>query len=200
MTEATVTNSEQRAPNRSDIYAEFVTWSALPPSERAKFGIETQEQFCEYYNIGINTPAAWKKRPDYEPRVTALRREWAFGKTGMVIEGIYRSALKGNPHSQKLWLQYFHGFSEKQEVTVTSKPEVGVNDVRFIIEALPEPHRSKFHGYLAEIITTANAFRTARDADEAVWSERPQDTVSGEADHDAQNLPEPATAALAEGN
>jgi hypothetical protein len=89
---------------RQDIYEEFILWSAMPPTERSKLGIETQDQFVKSYGIGINTPTAWKKNRDYERRVTELRREWAFGKTSAVIEGIYKSAVRGNTQSQKLWL------------------------------------------------------------------------------------------------
>ena len=178
MNKPIVTNSENRQPKRVDVYEEFVLWSAMPPSERFKLGIETQEQFVEFYKIGINTPAAWKRRPDYEARVTAIRKEWAFGKTSAVIEGIYRSALKGNPASQKLWLQYFHNFSEKQEVKHVAKTEVGVNDVRFLIDGLPEPHRTKFHGYLREIVDTTCALRHARQLDANKMNEHmPEDYV-----------------------
>ena len=167
-----VTNGENREPKRIDIYEEFVLWSAMPPSERMRLGIETQEEFVAFYKIGTNTPTRWKRRPDFELRVTALRREWAFGKTGAVIEGIYRSALKGNPFSQKLWLQYFLGFTERTETTTTNKVEVGVNDVRFIIDGLPEPECTKFHGYIREIVEFANMVKQAGTANPGVWDEQ----------------------------
>ena len=185
-----MTNSDKREVKRQDIYEEFVLWSAMPPTERLKLGIETQEQFVEFYKIGINTPTAWKRRRDFETRVTALRKEWAFDKTNEVIYGIYRSAVKGNPHSQKLWLQYFLNFSEKQEIKQTNVVEVGVNDVRFIIDGLPEPARTKFRAQLRELIDYANAVKNARDADPAVWNERTPQPVLDAAD---DNMSEPAT-------
>lgn len=152
MNKQIVTNSENREPKRMDIYEEFCLWSAMPPSERAKFGIETQEQFVEFYNIGVNTPTAWKRRTDYKVYVTTLRSEWAFAKTGAVIEGIYRSALKGNPHSQKLWLQYFHGFSEKKELTIKDRPVIGINDILYLVEQLPESEREKYYEWLRDLL------------------------------------------------
>lgn len=171
MRRPTVTNGENREPKRVDIYEEFVLWSAMPPSERSKLGIETQEQFVEFYKIGINTPTKWKRRPDYEPRVTAIRREWAFEKTGMVIEGIYRAALRGNPHSQKLWLQYFHGFSEKHDVAVTQRPTASANDVIALIGALPEEKRKKHYDWVIELMLHCSiAYQKAKDdGDTSLW-------------------------------
>jgi hypothetical protein len=166
----TVTNSDKRDPKRADIYEEFVLWSAMPPTERHLLGIETQQQFVEYHKIGINTPAAWKRRPDFGARVTELRREWAFDKSSDIIYGIYRAAIKGNAHSQKLWMQYFLGFSEKTETKNSNVVEVGVNDVRFIIDGLPEPERTKFHGYIREIAEFATMAKNARDADPEIWN------------------------------
>lgn len=193
-----MTNRDNKAPKRVDIYEEFVLWSAMPPRERGKLGIETQEEFVEFYNIGINTPTAWKRRPDYEARVTAIRHEWAFDRTGAVIEGIYLSALKGNPFSQKLWLQYFHGFTEKAEVNVANKVEITVNDIRFIIEALPEPLKSKHYGYLRDLLADSTAFADARNIDVTKLNDagevedtgrpaRPAEAVSEHASHGTQN-------------
>lgn len=168
-----VTNGENRQPKRVDIYEEFVLWSSMPPSERFKLGIETQEQFVEFYKIGINTPTAWKRRPDFEARVTLLRREWAFSRTSAVIEGIYRAALKGNPFSQKLWLQYFHNFSEKQIVAVAPARVGGVNDVLALIEALPENRREKHYAWLREFIYDASIAKqkAQEDGDMSAWDQ-----------------------------
>lgn len=49
MNKPNVTNSDFRDVKRVDIYEEFCLWSAMPPSERSKFGIETQEQFVQFF-------------------------------------------------------------------------------------------------------------------------------------------------------
>lgn len=175
-----VTNSDKREPKRIDIFEEFVLWSAMPPTERYKLGIETQEQFVEFYKIGINTPTAWKQRRGYEERVTALRKEWAFGKTSAVIEGIYRSALKGNPMSQKLWLQYFHGFSEKLQIAQASQVVITTNDIRFLIESLPEPMKSKHYMFLRELLDDSVAAKDAGTVDASFWVERPVESENVE--------------------
>jgi len=168
-----MTNSEKRQPKRVDIYEEFIQWSALPPTERMKQGIETQEQFVEFYKIGINTPTAWKRRKDFEVRVTIMRREWAFGKTSAIIEGMYRSAMKGNPFSQKLWLQYFHGFNEKQEVPVVDQRVTGVNDVLALIAILPEEQKEKHYEWIKQFLLDASLAhqKAQQDGDDSAWHE-----------------------------
>lgn len=183
-----------RELKRQDVYHEFVLWTAMPPQERGKLGINTQGEFCQHYNLSHNMPARWKERPEFIRDVTELRRQWAFEKTGDVIQGIYLAALKGNPFSQKLWLQYFLGFTEKQEVTTTKAVEIGSNDIRFLIDGLPEPEKTKFHGYITEIIDYANKIRNARDVADDIWADsRPADEIFEETDNDASDVPDERT-------
>ncbi len=147
-----VTNSDKREVKRVDIYEEFCIWSAMPPSERIKLGIETQEQFVEFYKIGINTPTAWKRRNDYRLRVTSLRTEWAFSKTSAVLESIYRTAIKGSAQSQKLWLQYIHGFGDKREIPDANKPSLHVDDLLFLIGMLPKELQEKHYDHMRELL------------------------------------------------
>lgn len=184
-------NSEMSHPvKRADIYREFVLWTAMPPLEKRNLGIETQTAFCEYYKIGINTPTAWKHRADFEGRVDAILKMWSTDKTPDVIHGIYRSAVKGNPMSQLLWLQYFKKFSPRTEVEHTNKVEVGVNDIRHLIELLPEPLKSKHYANLRELLDDSSAVRDARVVEDSHWTTRPADPILGEADNDAQDVPE----------
>lgn len=183
---------------RIDVYQEFILWTAMPPTEKGKLGIDTQTEFCEKYKISHNTPTRWKSRTDFINQVTELRRQWAFEKTSEVIQGIYLSALKGNPFSQKLWLQYFLGFTEKTETTVTGKVEMSENDIRFIINGFPEPERTKYHGYITEIIDHAYALRNARIVEDNVWDDRrPEDEIQDEANTDALDVPAERTNAVA---
>lgn len=175
---------------RNDVYTEFILWFAMPPEERSKLGIKDQGEFVEKYGIGVNTPTRWKDRPDFEQRVDKITRMWALDKTAAVIQGIYKAAVKGNPMSQLLWLQYFKGFNPKSEVVNTTKVEVSVNDIRFIIEAMPEPLRSKHYGNLRELLDDAAALRSSGQLeDRDISFEGPADRILIEANHDAQDVP-----------
>jgi hypothetical protein len=206
-----VKNGDLREPSKADVYHEFILWTAMPPKERGQLGIETQTEFCKHYGIGINRPRAWKMRPDFISQVTELRRQWAFDKTGEVIQGIYLSALKGNPFSQKLWLQYFLGFAEKTEVDVNTQTTFTVNDIRYVIEALPEQLKQKHYANLRELLDDSAAHANARNIDiEAIGAAdepengsgfgEPEGAIRDTADNHAQDIPFAGTDDVADSN
>lgn len=165
----------------------------MPPVERVKLGIENQKDFAEYYGVEESTLSRWKQRPDFEERMDKILRMWAIDKTPDVVQGIYRAAIKGNPASQLLWLQYFKKFNPKQEIEHTQKikVELAENDIRRLIEILPENLKIKHYGYLRELLDDASAYRSAQQSEDSRWTERPALAVPVEADNDAPDLPEP---------
>lgn len=187
MSKEVAINSNNREPYLASTFEEFILWSALPRKEQIAFGIETQKEFAAHYEVREATLSAWKDRPEYRMRVRALRDKWAFDKTGRVIEAIYKTALGGNPFSQKLWLQVFEGFSEKTETKETKRVELGINDIRFIIESLPEPLRSEHHANIRKLINDSMSLRHAGRIENVV---RPATTIEGDlqerSDIDAQ--------------
>lgn len=173
-------------------------WTAMPSIEKRRLGLESQKAFAEYHKVSEDTLTNWKHRTDFEKRVDAILKMWSVGKTPDVVHGIYAAAVKGNPMSQLLWLQYFKNFSPKQEVEHTQKVEVGVNDIRHLIDLLPEPLKSKHYANLRELLDDSVAVRDARSVEDGDWNARPADPVLDEADHDAQNVPEPKGYEVAE--
>jgi len=193
-----VHKNNRATPVKFTEYEEFILWYATPYTVKKKMGIETQKEFAAFYNLNEHTLSKWKERKEFTSRVRKLRDQWAFEKTMDVIQSIYQSSLKGNPHSQKLWMQVFEDFKEKSDVTNTEKVELSENDFRFIIDGLPEPMRSKYHGYITEIIVSANSVAGARSGDDVEWNAtRPEDTVFDEADQDARNVPDTGKDAVA---
>lgn len=181
-------------------YAEYIRWYALPRHDKIKEGLETQKAFAEYHGVDEKTLWRWSRRADFIPRAEELIRMWVKARKPDIVGAIYAAAMKGNPLSQMLWLKAFEGFTEKQEVVHSQKVELGPNDFRFIIDGMPEPERSKFYGYLREIIDHAVALRNSgRLADEPrpeQYNESPQ-AIPDEADNDAPDAPRPAADALA---
>lgn len=176
---------------KPDIYNEFVMWTAMPYGERERLGLETQGAFAEYYRVNEATLSKWKYRPDFEPRVDKILHQWSINKTPDVINGIYRSAVKGNPYSQALWLQYFKKFNAKEsDNTPTKKVEIGVNDIRFMIEGLPEELKKKHNANLQQLIDDCMHLRhTGQLENRAHTSDKPEADISGETDNDAQVVP-----------
>lgn len=171
----TVIKREKKGPNRIDVYEEFVLWYAMPPSERYKLGIETQEEFTQYYHIGINTPTVWKSRSDFQKRVRAMRNELAFERTSDVLEGMYRGAVSGNAGCQKLWLQYFCDFGVKQKATTPPVRFASVDDTLSLIEALPEDKREKHYDAIRTLMLDASIAHVKAQAEDNMesWNGRP---------------------------
>lgn len=193
MNQQTATNRDKTTPPSTNkrgvykisLYNEFILWSAMPPVEKNRLGIESQNAFCDFYKISHNTPTPWKLRPDFYERVDKILIMWARDKKPDIVQGIYRSAVKGNSDSQRIWLQYFEGWTEKKQLEVTTKVDVSPHDIRALIDVLPEPLRSKHYGNLRELFDDASAVKNARVIEDDIWSERPPIGLLGEADHDA---------------
>jgi len=187
-----IRNRKYLEPYKISSFEEFVIWSSMPKSEQVKLGIENQTQFAALHNVRPATLTAWKSRPDYRTRVRDLRDKWGFERTGHIIEAIYRTAMKGNPMSQLLWMQYFEGFSTKQNEQpkgASEKVEIGINHITFIIDGLPEPLKSKHHANIRELIEDVQQLRHSGQLEEHVFTERgPEENVPDEANNDAQNV------------
>ena len=182
--------SEIRYPNKRSIYNEFILWTAMPHPEKVRLGIETQGQFSEQYKINEDTLTNWKKRPDFEQRVDAILKMWSTDKTPDVVHSIYRAAVKGNPMSQLLWLQYFKGFDPKKiEDPNKKKAVLGIGDIRHAIEQLPEQLKEKHYGYLRELAEDLSAVRNAMDPADKSWEEKPPQITFDEDDVTPQSVP-----------
>jgi hypothetical protein len=143
-------------------------------------GIETQKQFSEYNKISEQTLSNWADRPEFMPRVKSLWKKWGQGRTPTVIAAIYKSATSGGkeaPQAQKLWMQVIEDFSERtRAITDTKKVELGVGDIRYLIEQLPEELKEKHYGYLRELTEDINSARNAGEIDDETWYEQPEES------------------------
>lgn len=189
MTQTLPKIAEKTSPNKGSIYTEFVLWTAMPWNEKEKLGLETQNDFAEYYSVDITTLSRWKRRPDFEQRVDAILKMWATDKTPDVVHAIYRTAIKGNPMSQLLWLQYFKKFNPRADTTEElQRSGGGVGDLKHLVDQLPEQMREKHYGYIRELLADISAFRNARDVESNDWHERPAQAILDETNHDASGV------------
>lgn len=200
------TQSQQIArikqPMLRDLYTEFILWTAMPHAEKIRLGLEWQQDFAAHHHVDESTLWRWKKRGDFEQRVDAILKMWSTDKTPDIVHAIYRTAVKGNPMSQMIWLQYFKHFNtkESEKANESKKAEYGVNDIRFLISTLPEPYKTKHYGYLRELIEDAQQLRHAgslEDVTETVVE--PANGVPGQTDNDAQDVPVKGANAMAGG-
>lgn len=173
------------------LFDEFVFWYALPRPEKIEQGIETQKQFAEYNKISERTLSLWTDRPEFMPAVKAYWKKWGKYRTPTVVAAIYKSSIGGGkeaPQAQKLWMQVIEDFTEKTENTEVKKVELGIGDIRYMIEQLPENLKQKHYGFLRELTEDIVAHRNARDSESNDWDARPENTIQDEADNDAQDI------------
>lgn len=195
------TNANKKTPYRANLYTEFILWTAMPEPEQRSLGLENQKQFAAYHKVAESTLSRWKERPDFEERVDKILKLWSVGKTPNVVMGMYRAAVKGNPMSQLLWLQYFKGFNPKQEIVHTVKVQMAPEDLRFLVDGMPDEYKQKFYGYIREIIDTGIALRNVgRLQDGNAPSPVDEAIVLDPADQDAPDLPDYAAGQISARN
>lgn len=189
--QAKPTSANNPVIRKPNTYLEFILWSAMPDPEKIRMGLEWQKDFAEYYHLEESTLSRWKQRPDFQDRVRKIIKMWAFDKTPNVVQSIYRSAIKGNSDSQRIWLQYFEGWSEKTQVEHVIKVQMAPGDLRFVIDGMPEEYKQKFYGYIREIIDTAVALRNAGKFQDG-YAEDPalEGDILEQADQDAPDVPD----------
>lgn len=173
---------------KANLYNEFILWSAMPPMEKLKLGIEHQKDFAEFYNVEPATLSKWKTRPDFNERMMKILNIWAKSKTPDVAQGIYRAAIKGNSDSQRLWFQLFQGWHEKQVLEHRVEITFGAGDIRNVIEMLPIQLRERHYANLRELLDDAVAARELGSPEDSHWTERPALPISGETYIDAQDV------------
>lgn len=165
-------------------------WFALPLSERNKTAASSLTEYAEQNRVDRKTLWAWRQRPDFKARVKELRFKWADDMTSAVLDGWKLACMKGNPLAIELWLKYFHDYIPKTQEIHTQQVEIGVNDIRHLIEQLPEPLKSKHYANLRELLDDASAVANARSPQDSSWSTPAPYRILDEADHDAPNLPD----------
>lgn len=148
-----------RQPHKEGIYDEFITWFSSPYILRRDTGILDQNAFSKRYGVSEDTLSRWKKRRDFDSRVTALRDEWGHEKTSDIMDAIYRSAVKGNAKSQRLWMQYFSGFDLKKIKEENAKQKyLTISEVHSLIEGLPGWLKKKYNDCMRDLAYDATLF------------------------------------------
>ncbi len=147
-------------PYKNDIYTRFVQWQALTSKERKAGGIPTAQVFAEHYGIDENTLTRWKKRPDFH----ALKREAQIFRlsdaTADVLEGLKERCTRyGMAYDVELFLLYVEGWDRKHVLEILQEVKLGDNDIRSLVEHLPENKQKHFYDTLTNLIGEAEQAR-----------------------------------------
>lgn len=150
-------------PFKDGTYEDFLVWFALPTTERQKAkGYNTVTEYSQYNDIDRTTLWRWRKSPEFRKRVNTIRKDWGDDMTAQVFDGWKMACMKGNPKAIELWLSYFHGFDKKNVHEVQTQQHVEPNDIRALIEELPEDEQEHYYITLAQLAARVRELRTAR--------------------------------------
>ena len=147
-------------PYKKDVYARFIEWQALTSKERAKVDIPFAKDFAKKYGIREATLSEWKKRPEFHE----LKREAQILKlsdeTSDVLDGLKRRCIKyGMAYDVELFLLYVERWDRKHVLEILGEVKLGDNDIRTLIDGLPEEKQKKFYDILTELIAEAEQTR-----------------------------------------
>jgi hypothetical protein len=103
---------KSRAYRKEREKLQFIEWLALPSWEREP---KTQRQLAKKLRVNEVTLSEWAHSEEVGLAVHKLSMHIARKRRPDVLGAIVRTAVKGNPYAQKLFLQYTEGWAEKQK-------------------------------------------------------------------------------------
>lgn len=163
---------------RITAYNAFIIFMSLPDPDKAvmmevpfneltkKYAyIPKQKDFAVKYGVHENTLTQWKKRKDFISSVDIKRKEWGLDKVPNVLAALYTRCIKyGMAYDVETYLAYYANWNRTQVIkNVTDKFDV--DDLRSIIQELPESKQKDAYTTLADIITQAELRRGEQESE-----------------------------------
>lgn len=148
-------------PYKKDVYDRFINWVAMDKEERGKEGLPTMSSFASKYGVRNETLTAWQKRPEF----LDLKREAQILKlqidTSDVLTGLKKRCIKyGMAYDVELFLLYVEKWDRKHVLEILSEVKLGDEDIRTLVDGLPEDKQKKFYVTLTELIAEAKQIRS----------------------------------------
>lgn len=106
-------------------YLEFITWTALPTSERHP---RTQKELAAKFNLSEWTLSQWKLRDGFWIEVGKLRKEWGKDKTPEVLAGLLEKAKAGDASAARLWLEFVENHTTRNKADISIAPQIFISE------------------------------------------------------------------------
>lgn len=149
-----------KQPYRQETYNAFVEWSCLTAKEKKECGILTAKAFAKKHNVGESRLSKWKKRDDFSKAYGEAMRLKLTCDTSDVLEGLKDNCIKyGRANDVELFLLYVEGWDRKQALEKKEEVVLGQNDIRLLVDILPEEKRKKFYDTLTDLLAEAENAR-----------------------------------------
>ena len=164
MIKATKTKTSRggtRTPYKNDVYGRFIEWIAMDTEERYNIKIKNLSAFAKKYGVKNGTLTLWQKRPEF----LELKREAQILKlqlaTSDVLTGLKKRCIRyGMAYDVELFLLYVENWDRKHVLEILGEIKLGDNDVRTLVNFLPEEKQKKFYDVLTELLAEAEYART----------------------------------------
>lgn len=154
----TKTGGGSRKPYKQDVFARFINWQTLTTKERKKAGIITAGDFAKKYGIHEATLSKWKNRPDYHDTKRQAQIHKLSDSTADVLDGLKTRCIKyGMANDVELFLLYVEKWDRKHVLEILGEIKLGKDDIRSIVDVLPEDRRKQFYVTLSDLIAEAKA-------------------------------------------
>lgn len=154
-------NGGARNLYKGNIFERFVEWIALPTADRQRIGIPTQKDFAKKYNVHQTTLTGWKRNDNFgslkqEAQILRLQND-----TADVLEGLKNRCVKyGMAYDVELFLLYVEKWDRKHVLEILGEIKLGDNDIRTLVDLLPEEKQKVFYDTLTNLIAEAESART----------------------------------------
>lgn len=120
---------------------EFIAFKANPENVNTPIA-EWHRTFAPH--LSLPTVYSWSCKPEIMDEITKLFNKIYRNYETPIVQSIIENSKKGNPQSQKLYLQYVMKWIERNESKVTGEITVDANAVaRIVAEKLKEDKGDK---------------------------------------------------------
>lgn len=154
-----------RSMRKQGVFDRFVEWIALTTEEREKIGVPTQNDFADKYGIDKATLSIWKKRNDFGEKKQEAQIAKLQNSTADVLEGLKNRCVKyGMAYDVELFLLYVEKWDRKHVLEILGEIKLGDNDIRSIVDLLPEAKQKEFYDVLTNLIAEAESTRVIEES------------------------------------
>ena len=145
-----------KTPYKADIHARFIEWQVMTKEEKRTEGLVHGKDFAKKYGIRPTTLSDWKRRQDFagDKREAFILK---FGdNTVDVMNGLMNRCMKyGMAYDVELWLLYVEGWDRKHVIEILKVIKLGEEDIRSLVEYLPDEKKKLFYDTLIDLIGEA---------------------------------------------
>lgn len=161
---------------KKDVWEKFVEFCSLPGPDRAAMfevpfdpklrryeKIPTQADFAAKYGVHQNTLVKWKKTKEFQELVDQKQARWGIDHTPDVMSALLRRCLQyGISSDVGLWLAFYKQWDRKQVIKHVHE-KLDPDDIRSLIELLPETEKKQAYDHLTNIVIKAERARSSQE-------------------------------------